>query len=1039
MNIMTLSAFLLITGAGAAGARGGDSSEAFEAQQSKVRITGTIVDQAGEPVIGANIVEKGVAANGTITDVYGKFNLDVSPGATLVVSYIGYVTQEIAVGNRTELRITLQEDLQALEEVVVVGYGVQKKSDVTGAVLRVSEETLQSRPVNNVLQGMQGKVAGVDITSNERPGTVGAVYIRGVRSLTASNSPLYVVDGIPLMTGGIEYINPNDIESVDVLKDASATAIYGSRGANGVIIVTTKSGKSGRLTLNYSGSVTAETLEDYHEMMTASEYIDWRRWAYYYSNPDNFPRGDQPTQENDFRIFLGASDPASWANVMKGWQSGSWDGSKVPTTDWIGMVTQTGITNQHTLSASGGTQAMKGYVSFGYTDNKGTVRGQEYTRYTAKATLDITPVKWFTIGGNINASYAIQEYGQSSTGNLSPGNYYGTDDLYSMAKANLPWAVPYDEQGNVILYPGGDNSSKTIVNEWEYSQDQRVTLRTFGSFFGQIDFGKMASALEGLKFRLNFGPDFSFYRDGVYLDAASVNRLGSSHAALTKNQTVSYTLDNLLYYDKTVGKHGIGVTLLQSQTKYDYENSSMSANDIPLSSQKWNALTTGNIPSLLSWSSGLTQRQLMSYMGRLNYSFANRYLLTLSGRWDGASQLAEGHKWSFFPSAALGWRLDQEGFLAGVDYISQLKLRAGVGATGNAAIDPYVTKGNVGSMFYPYGTTLIPGSYPSSTMANLNLGWERTIQYNVGIDFSLWEGRVSGVLDVYTSHTSDLLMQMTVPSVTGYTSTYANIGETANKGFDLTLSAVNIDLQDFRWTTDLSLAWQKDRIVSLANGKEDDISNNWFIGKPNGVIYGYQSNGLWQASDEAEMQKFNANGYKFSAGLVRPVDQDADYMIDANHDRVIVGNTRPNWITGMTNTFAYKGIELSVFLFGRLGYWYNTEGESQTGRFSQRRIDYYTENHTDAEYQKPIYGQAAGDPYYPVLGYRKASFIKVRNISLGYNFPARTIRGWGFSSLKLYGQILNPGMLYSQIDFLDMDVSRSIWQRGFTFGLNIGF
>ena len=1006
------------------------------AQQNK-QITGTVVDPFGTPIIGASVMQKGTT-NGTITDIDGNFKLNVNlDNVEIQVSYIGYKTQTFIARPGKSVNITMTEDSELIDEVVVVGYGVQKKSDVTGATLRVNEEALKARPVNNVLQALQGKAAGVDITSSERPGTMGSVNIRGVRSLKASNAPLYVVDGIPLMTDGIDYLNTNDIESIDILKDASATAIYGSRGANGVIIITTKQGKTGKINMNYSGSVTAETLQDEIEMMNSAEYIEWRRWSYYYSNPANYPRGDQPTQENDYKIFNGSSDPYAWANIEKGWQSVTWDGSKVANTDWIGMVKQTGITQQHTLSGSGGTDKMKGYFSFGYLDNEGTSRGQEYTRYTAKTSFDVNPVDWFSIGGNISASYGIQEYGQSKTGaNLSST---WPEDIYYSARSGLPYAVPYDDEGNRIRYPGGDQAISTIVDEWNYSQDQRTNLRILGSFYAQLDLGKAIPILDGLRYRLNFGPDFSNYRQGVYIDGESVIRNGSNYAYLDKKQTLSYTLDQLVYYNKSVKKHNLGLTLLQSMTKYKKEGSSMSANDIPYPSQKWNALNNSNVSQLLTWDSSLSEKQLLSYMVRLNYGFADKYLMTLSGRWDGASQLAEGNKWSFFPSMALGWRIDQEDFMSDIDFISQLKLRAGVGVTGNAAIDPYVTKGSVNSLFYPYGSSLIAGTAPSTTMANQNLSWERTLQYNIGLDFSFWQGRLSGGIDVYKSKTSDLLMQMSIPSITSYTSTYANVGETENKGIDISLNSTNIDKAGFQWTTDFSASWTKDKIVSLSNGKEDDINNTWFIGKSIGVIYGYESNGLWKEEDVEEMQKFNDKGHNFKVGMSRPVDQNNDHKIDANNDRVVIGNTRPNWTLGMTNTFSYKGLELSVFLFGRLGYYYNTGGEAQTGRFSQRKLDYYNENNQNAEYQIPIYTTGTGDPYFECIGYQKASFIKIRNISLGYVLPKKVLEPLKVSNIKLYFQITNPGMLYSSIDFLDLDVSRSTWNRGYTFGVNIDF
>ena len=1013
--------------------------------QSK-SISGKVSDSSGASLPGVTVVVKGTT-RGTITDVDGTYLLPNVPGdAILQFSFVGMKMQELPVSGKSFIDVIMEEESIGLEEVVAIGYGVQKKSDVTGAMVSVGSDEIKSRPVTNAIQAMQGKAAGVDITSSERPGSIGSITIRGVRSLTASNTPLYVVDGIPLVTnvinadqnvilGGIDNLNTSDIESIDVLKDASATAIYGSRGANGVIIITTKKGKSGKLNLNYSGSVTLDNLKDDSQLMNAADYIEFRRWAKYYNNTAVYPRGDQPTEENDYAIFLGSSDPAAWANIEKGWAGGTWDGSKVATTNWTDMVTRTGLNHEHTLSASGGTDKMKGYVSFGYLDNKGTVKGQSYTRYTGKVSIDITPKKWFSFGGSINSSYSVNEYGQSTVGKNSLVNKGG---LYDTSRMIFAYAVPYDGDGNRVEYPGGDIAVKTIVDEWNYSQDQRETYRTMGSFYAGVDFGEISDALKGLRYRMNFGPDFTTYRDGVYIDGKSVIRTGSNFASLQKSQTFTYTLDNLLYYDKTFGKHTIGATLLQSQTKFNYETSSMSADGIPFASQKWNALSSDNV-SLADWSSGLTEKQLMSYMARVNYSFDNKYLLTASGRYDGASQLSEGHKWTFFPSAALGWRMDQEDFLSSVNWIDQLKLRFGVGITGNAAIDPYATKGGLDPLFYPFGSTSTPGTKNSTTMANENLGWEKTTQYNFGVDYSLFSGRVSGVLDAYTSRTTDLLMKMSIPTVTGYTTTYANVGETKTKGIDLTLNTINVKTDRFEWRSNLNASWSNDKIVSLANGTEDDINNGWFIGEPQGVIYGYASNGLWQASDQAEMDKFNANGHTFSAGMVRPVDQNGDYVIDANHDKVIIGNTRPKYILGMTNTFTYRNLELSIFLYGRLGYLYNTGGESETGRFNQREINYYTENNTNADYQKPIYTEGTGDPYAGSLGYKSGSFIKVRNISLGYNIPTTLASKMGISSMRIYLQAVNPGMIYRKIDWLDLDVRSSYSNRGVTAGINVNF
>tara|TARA_R110000868_G_scaffold107780_2_gene294772 strand:- start:32119 stop:35226 length:3108 start_codon:yes stop_codon:yes gene_type:complete len=1004
-------------------------------------LTGTITTTNGEPLPGVNIVQKGTT-NGTVSDFDGNYSIAAPSGSILVFTSIGIKTMEVAVGQANVYNVNMEEDNTLLEEVVVVGYGTQKKSDVTGALVSVSSEEINSRPVNNAIEAMQGKAAGVDISTNERPGQVGSITIRGVRSLSASNSPLYVLDGIPLISGGIDNINPQDIESIDILKDASATAIYGSRGANGVVIVTTKKGKVGRFTLSYNTSLTAQNIHESAPLFNAGEYVDYRRWAKYYSNTAAFPRGDQPTEANDAAIFTG--DDTAFDNILKGWQGGTWDGSKLTSTDWTDFVTQTSYTTQHTLSASGGTEKMKAYGSFGYINNTGTVVGQSYKRYNSNLSVDISPTDWFSFGGNINTSYSTQEYGQSTAGNNGVSVQGG---LYESARSIFQYTLPYDSDGNRIDFPGGDIAVKTIIDEQQYSQDQRVTLRAFGSFFAQIDFGGFSSGLEGLKFRTNFGPDIETYRDGVYIDGKSVVRTGSSYAALNKRQRLSYTLDNLLFYNKTVGNHDFGATLLQSQTQFTEEYSNMSADNIPFASQKWNALSGDNV-SLSGWDSGLSERQLLSYMGRFNYGFADKYLLTVSGRYDGASQLAEGNKWAFFPSAALGWRLDKENFLVDSNWINQLKLRVGVGVTGNSAINPYSTKGALNPLFYAIGSNANAGVVSALTridntnytlLPNSDLGWEKTTQYNVGLDFSLFTGRVSGGLDVYTSNTTDLLLLKAIPTVTGYDATYANIGETKTNGIDLTLNTVNVQTEDFQWSTDFSGSYQQNEIVSLANGKEDDINNGWFIGESQSVIYDFASNGIWQASDQTEMDKFNANGHTFEAGNARPVDQNGDYEIDANNDRVIIGSEIPKFIVGLTNTINYKGLELSIFLYGRLGYTYNTGGEGLVGRYNSRKVNYYTEVNTNSDYQKPIYSAGYGDEYFRTLGYKSGSFVKIRNISLGYNLPQKITTTIGLSKLRFYVQATNPGMLFSKVDWIDLDLRSSAANRGFAVGMNVEF
>jgi len=1007
-------------------------------------VTGTVSDESGAPLEGATVLEKGTK-NSTLTKDGGVFRLNVSSGkAKLIISFVGHESQEIAVGDRANLILALKKSNDNLSDIVVVGYGTVKRSDVTGAVAGINQKDIRSRPVDNALQAMQGKVAGVDVGSNERPGSLPTINIRGVRSLTASNTPLFVVDGIPIISGGIDNINPLDIESIDVLKDASATAIYGSRGANGVVILTTKQGKNGKVVIGVNSSLTSNNIVDDEKMMNASDYITFRRWGYYYAGLNantgvsTYPRGDQPDIAHDKTYFAATTDPTAWANIAKGWASGTWDGSKVSTTDWFKIVKQQSFTSDNIVSVSGGSDKIKAYGSFGYLKNNGTIKGQSFERYTARANIDFNAASWLNFGSNISVTYGSQEYGQSAIGIATIGTPAG--GLYESARALFSYAKPYDSAGNRILFPGGDNAVKNVADEWKYNINERVTLRAFGSFYGQINVGSIIPALKGLRYRLNFGPDFSYFRDGMYIDANSVANGGStSYASKVDSNTFSYTLDNLLYYDKAVGDHSFGVTLLASQTKYRMDMDSITGNGVPLASSLWNALTSGTVTGAISTKSNLTEQQLLSYMGRLNYSYKDKYLLTVSAREDGSSVLSAGHKFSWFPSAALAWRISKEGFMKAT-WVDDLKLRVGAGVTGNSAVQPYSTQGATTSLFYPFLSTNTAGSIPNAILANKNVGWEKTTQYNIGVDFHLFNSRVSGSADVYTSKTTDLLMSRSIPTVTGYTSTLDNVGETANKGVDVSLTTVNIRQRNIIWSTTITAAWQKDHIVKLSNGTQPDINNGWFPGQPLSVIYGYKAIGLWQAADKSAMSAFNANGNAFTPGSIRIQDVNGDNKIDPNNDRQIIGWTRPRWILGMTNTVAYKGWELSGFIYSKLHYMYAYGGEVEAGRYFNRQINYYTENNHNAKFQKPIFnaGGAAGDSYYASLGYLKASFIKVRNVSLAYNFNKSVTRNWA-TNLRAYFQVQNPGMIYSQIKFLDMDVIGPTWNRGFTFGINASF
>ncbi|WP_116108430.1 SusC/RagA family TonB-linked outer membrane protein [Lewinella sp. IMCC34191] len=1023
-------------------------------------VTGTVSDTDGLTLPGATVLVQGTS-RGTQTDFDGNFSLDVSTGAVLVFSYAGYAPTEVTVDNRSTYDVVLQSDATILDEVVVVGYQTQKKSDVTGSVVSVQADELTTQPVNNAFEALQGKAAGVDITSSQRPGTIGSIRIRGNRSLTASNSPLFVVDGIPLLSASaIETINPRDIESINILKDASATAIYGSRGANGVVIVTTKQGQSGRFQLNYFGTVTTSNIVDRAPSMSAQEFIRFRRWAAYNLDPDTYAHPDNPTLENDRTIFDSPLDgQTSRDNVLQGWENGTFNPDLVENTNWTDFVTRTGVVQEHTLSGSGGTEKLRAYGSFGYLNNKGTQRGQSYERFTTKVTTDITPIPWFQINATMNVSYSEQDYGFSTLGGRSNSV---PDAIYGAASSIYNMAVPFDEAGNPVINPGGESTIYTIVDEWNRSTQMSETLRALGSLSATFNAGEVFAPLEGLSYQFRFGPDFRYGREGVYIDGTSAHKInsdgseGASYARLNNRRDFSWTLDNMLFYNKTLGgKHDVGFTLLQTASSWNIENMGMSANNIPLSSMRWNnfgVLDLTSSENSVGISSGLNERQLSSYMVRMNYGFNNRYLLTVSGRWDGASQLGEGRKWDFFPSAALAWKIKNEDFLADSDKITELKLRVGYGKTGNSAVAPYATIGDIRSIFLPFnglsnqiGYTTNEPYYSSSqlSLANPNLGWETTSQYNVGVDFGLLRNRIYGSLDAYVSKTSDLLLSVNIPTLTGFPSTIANIGRTSNQGVELSLTGTPIQAPNsFFWETNFNGAWQKDQIEELAYGKNDMVDNGWFIGEPIGVMYGYDNRGIWQDTPEdlAEIAKWNENGYDFTPGNVRPRDINGDYEMTID-DRVLLGNTAPRWTLGWTNTFGYRGIELGIFLYSRLGYNSSLGGQALTAHSNQREVDYWTPDNPDAEFQKPILGQATSgsqDDFSGLLGIKKAGFVKIRYINLGYSLPEQLSTKYGISNMKIYIQALNPGSIYQAVDWYDYDVNNTIFNRSFVVGLNLG-
>ncbi|TDH23538.1 TonB-dependent receptor [Segetibacter sp. 3557_3] len=1011
--------------------------------QTGFRVTGKVSNEQGEGLSGVTVqVKNTTAAASTGND--GSFTINAPSGnATLVFSYVGFASQEIALRNRAQVNVTMAAAAAALENVVVVGYGTQKRSDVTGALTSISAETLRERPVTNVLQALQGKAAGMNVGSNLRPGELPSVRIRGNRSINASNDPLYVVDGIPIVSAlgvtsfSINDINPNDVASVEVLKDASATAIYGSRGANGVILITTKKGSKGRISINYNSTVSLDSYKTLLDWQNAGEYIDELRQAlingrsYQPTNPANLFTAPQQWYPdwvldstkfgtanitNNINPLLDAvrkgyernpdgtirTRPTTPEEQALGWpaQVPVYNSQNIPTYDWRDAVVRQGITQNHQLSISTGNEASRLYLSLGYNNQLGVQRDQDFERFNLNINGDITANKWLTLGTSIIGSLSNQNYGVNPPNTANTG----AKDLFSRAAEQYPWAQPTDANGVFIINPGGNLNQWNPLIDIEQAKNERRSSSIMANVFTEV---KLTS---WLKYRVNFGAQLRNFRNGAWTGPNATNHLTNrpNTAGYTHDENFSWVAENLLYFNKDFGKaHSLGATLLQSAQKSRREsiNANVSGTTIPIS--LWYDLGSNTEGRPQGYGTGFTENTLSSFMGRVNYTLLNKYLLTASGRYDGSSVLSTGNKWSFFPSFALAWKMHEEDFLQNANWINEIKPRFGYGVTGNSSVNPYTTSGPLSRNPYIFGT--LPGiGYLPQLVQNPDLGWEKTAQWNLGVDFSILKRRISGALEYYQATTTDLLFQRTLPGVSGYVQKFVNIGQTRNKGVEVTLTTRNIDNRDFSWTTDLNFAANTEEIVELTNGKQDILSERLFIGQPTRVFYHYANAGIWQNTKEDldEMAKFNAapGNHRFYPGTIKIVDQNGDYRINAE-DYVIRGSNRPRWTGGITNTFRYKDLQLSSFVYARIG---QTYFGGYPGLFSRNEADRWSWNNPGGSWPMVIAGPSVVDNFSPAMQFNSGSFVVVRNISLSYDFPDKLINRATIKNLQLNVQVLNP-------------------------------
>lgn len=946
-------------------------------------VSGMLTDgDSNDPLIGATITVKGTNV-GTISDIDGSYSLEV-PGndAVLQISYVGYTMQEITVGNQSTIDLLMNPDSKTLDEIVVVGYGTQRKRDVTAAISTISAEDIAAIPVASSVDAMKGQVAGVDIQAGGgRPGQNPSIQIRGRRSIGASNDPLYVIDGIPQTSsageGAIFDINPQDIKSMEVLKDAAATAIYGSRGANGVILISTKRGSAGRTSVTYDAFYGTTKPTSTVDMMNGEEFAAMKR-------------------ESRRRAAGGAEAGAvAWDGTIPGDAQIFEDAVEVEsialgrTTDYQDLIFGSGWKTNHQVAINGGSESTQFNFSLGYFDEQGFISNMDFKRLTGRINLDHKISDVFKTGISFLATNSTQNWGSNAT--------------MGESLANNPLGVPFDADGNLNFLPTNDGIRTNPLNELVENAyvDERNSTRIFAPIYLDVDLG---SVVEGLNFRSTFGPDIRIRRRGEFrASLTNDNRGGPADAEIENGTDIGYTLENLVTYSKPVGSGNLKVTLLQSIQSLRDEFSKAEVLNLPYESQLFYNIGTAEVKGNLS--SGLEEWSLASFMGRLNYDINGKYLFQASLRADGSSRLAEGNKWAYFPGVSFGWRIIDEPFMENSSLFDDLKLRASYGEVGNTSIDPYQTLGGLQRTTYAYGDAAAFG-FALQDIPNSDLGWEVSKTIDIGLDYSILNGRFNGSLDWYSTKTSDILLARNLPYTSGYTSILQNVGSTASSGLEFNINAgVISNPSGFSWDIGFNIAGYNEEITELALKDEagnalDDVGNQWFIGSPIEVWFDYEFEGIYQ-SNEADLARSREDK---SPGEIKLVDQNGDGVITPD-DRKILGSDVPDFYGGIRNNFSYGGFGLDMYLYYRQGHMirsrFHDSNNSLFARYNNLDVNYWTIDNPSNEAPRPNENQERPRNG-STLTYFDGSYFKLRNVTLSYSLPSDIVENLPFSNLRLY-------------------------------------
>jgi TonB-linked SusC/RagA family outer membrane protein len=968
-------------------------------------ITGMVKDaNTGENLLGVNVVIKGTTS-GTVTDIDGNFSLNVAnTNDTLQISYIGYLDEIVPIGGRSVIEVQLVPDIEALDEVVVVGYGTMRKSDVTGAIVSIDEEDFTQVKTTNVIESLQGKAAGVDITrSSGEAGSGFSVLIRGERSLSGSNTPLYIVDGVQYGSG-ID-INPSDIESIEILKDVASTAIYGAKGANGVIIITTKQGIEGKSKITFSAYAGLNKPMGKLPYMEGSDYLKFK---------DDLTKTKEYNRTGE---WIDTLTPEYVPFVQRGIANGT-------NTNWFDEVKRNGYLQNYYLSVYGGKEGISYNVSLDYTNETGMLKQDDYKRYLIKGGMDIEVNKHLNVGTSNILSFRDRNRMDFSEKSIRLMN---------------PFAEPYDSAGNLNTHPMSP-TSEFLTPLW-YHQDgyythEELTTRIFSNVYANV------KIIEGLNFRSTFNLDYATYREGHSERAGEEDVNVYMYIKPSKD----YTWTNILTFDRTFGIHHLQVTGVHEMLWGGAERYRISGRNPSIDNSLWYAPSSWDATSIsvqldpdakgddaFYYSEG----SQLAFLGRINYGLLGRYIVTASLRYDGSSRLAEGNKWDYFPSASVAWNIAEENFLKQVDFLSVLKLRLSYGVSGNYSVPVYssIDRVNTDPLYFEFGSPeQVIFGYRPVFAGNPTLGWEKTTSFNVGLDFGIINNRLSGNIDLYTAKTTDLLQQRVLPPHAAIPSIYDNVGETQTKGVELMLHSILVSPKKaggLKWTADLSLTFNHEEIVALASGVQKDEANGWFVGEPIDVWFDYEKTGIWQIADSVEMQMYVDNGMELQAGDIKikdqpdPVTGQIDTVIN-EADRVVLGQQRPKWYGSFSTRFEYKGFDLSLLFVGRFGH---TVRDNVMNQFQVR--DDYAESGMVVDYWTPVNPTNTAPrmdpsisainymPYSSSLLYTDGSWIKIRDITLGYTLPSQVLDKIKVSSLRIYVSAQNAFVLYSPL-----------WDRG---------